>query len=133
MMVDAVDREAEFEEITDALVLTRSDDFNAMVAAELRGTLGHGHVYRVAPHPDDPHLLPPSIEPGILGSEALTFEELDRRFAAGARFVSRDPVDGEGTTDVVLFTVTPDGRLRAAADGNAGLVARGERLIVLSS
>lgn len=136
IMVDAVNREAEFEEITDALVLTRSDDFNAIVAAELRGTLGHGHVYRVAPHPEDPHLLPPSMETGILGSPELTFDELDRRFAAGARFVSRDSPDDQRTdrmaTDVLLFAVTPDGRLRAAVDGRAPHAVPGERLIVLS-
>lgn len=54
-------------------MLTRSDDFNALAAAELRGRLGHGHVYRVAPDPEEPDLLPPSPEAGILGSPALTF------------------------------------------------------------
>jgi hypothetical protein len=52
LMVDAVNREAELEEITDALLLTGSDDFNALVAAELRRDLGHEHVYRVAPDPE---------------------------------------------------------------------------------
>jgi NhaP-type Na+/H+ or K+/H+ antiporter len=130
-MVDAVNREAEFEEITDALVLTPSDDFNAMVAAELRGTLGHAHVYRLAPHPEDPNLYPPSTETGILGSTELTFEELDRRVAAGARFASRASTDPTNT-DVVLFTVTPDGRLRARVDGRGSDPTPGERLIVLT-
>jgi NhaP-type Na+/H+ or K+/H+ antiporter len=130
-MVDAVNREAEFEEISDALVLTRSDDFNALVAAELRGTLGHGHVYRLASHPENPHLLPPLTETGILGSEELTFEELDRRYAAGARFASRAAAE-IGPTDVVLLAVTADGRLRAAAERHAPELTGGERLIVLS-
>jgi NhaP-type Na+/H+ or K+/H+ antiporter len=137
MMVDAVSREAEFEEITDALVLTRSDDFNALVAAELRGALGHGHVYRVAPHSEDPDLLPPATETGILGGPELTSEQIDRRYAAGARFVARDSTDEHGpdrrTADVVFFAVTPDGRLRAAVDGGAPAALPGERLIVLSS
>ena len=85
MMVDAVNRQAELEEITDALLLTGSDDFNALAAAELRGDLGHEHVYRVAPDPEQPDLLPPPRETGILGSATLTFAELDRRFAAGAQ------------------------------------------------
>ena len=42
MMVDAVGRDAELEEVTDVLLLTRSDDFNAVTAAELRSELGHG-------------------------------------------------------------------------------------------
>ena len=44
MMVDAVSREAELEEVTDAMLLTRSDDFNTLAAAELRVELGHEHV-----------------------------------------------------------------------------------------
>jgi hypothetical protein len=89
LMVDAVNREAELEEITDALLLTGSDDFNALVAAELRRDLGHEHVYRVAPDPEQPDLLPPPREIGILGGPALTFAELDRRFAAGAQITHR--------------------------------------------
>src|SRR4029450_5987609 len=88
-MVDAVDRDAELEEVTDVLLLTRSDDFNAITAAELRGELGHGHVFRVAPDPEEPDLLPPSREGGILGSPSLTFAELSDRFAAGARIIIR--------------------------------------------
>ena len=52
LMVDAVNREAELEEITDALLLTGSDNFNALVATEPRRDLGHEHVYRVAPDPE---------------------------------------------------------------------------------
>ena len=35
--VHSLSREAELEEITDALLMSRSDDFNALAAAELRG------------------------------------------------------------------------------------------------
>jgi hypothetical protein len=136
MIVDAVSREAELEEITDALLLTRSDDFNALAAAELRSRLGHGHVYRVAPDPEEPDLLPPSAEAGILGNTALTFAELDRRFAAGARFITRDvrqsvSADG-GASDVALFALNADGRLTVAADGRPLESRAGARLIVLS-
>ena len=54
IMVDAISREAELEEVTDALLLTQSDDFNTLGAAELRDELGHRHVFRVAPHPSEP-------------------------------------------------------------------------------
>src|SRR6185503_1920398 len=87
LMVDAITREAELEEITDALVLTPSDDFNALAAAELRTELGHGFVHRVAPAPET-DLLPPSTDTGLLGNAALTFDELDRRFASGERLVA---------------------------------------------
>jgi NhaP-type Na+/H+ or K+/H+ antiporter len=135
IMVDAISREAELEEVTDALVLTRSDDFNTLVAAELRDELGHGHVYRVAPHPDEPDLLPPSRESGILCDRALTLAELDREFAAGARIETRSadgPSSRGGTTaEVPLFAVTPTGQLHVAADGRPPIVRRGDTVVTL--
>src|SRR5215207_5319608 len=135
IMVDAPSREEELEEVTDALLLTRSDDFNALVAAELRKELGHRHVYRVAPHPDEPDLLPPSREAGILGDRSLTFAELDRQFAAGARIVSRSVdhiLDAEGSrTEVPLFAVAHNGRLSIAADGRPPNMRSGDTVIIL--
>jgi NhaP-type Na+/H+ or K+/H+ antiporter len=116
IMVDAISREAELEEVTDALLLTQSDDFNTLGAAELRDELGNRHVFRLAPRPDQPDLLPPAREPGILGDRSLTFTELDRRFAAGARIVTRSARDG-AEADVPLIAVGPAGRLSIAADG----------------
>jgi NhaP-type Na+/H+ or K+/H+ antiporter len=80
MMVDAITREAELDEVTDAFLLTRSDDFNALAAAELRVELGHQHVHRLAPHPDAPYLLPPAREDGLLPS----YDELAQALAGGA-------------------------------------------------
>jgi len=133
-MVDAISREAELEEVTDALLLTRSDDFNTLGAAELRDELGHGHVFRIAPHPHEPDLLPPSREVGILGNRSLTFAELDRQFAAGARIVNRrtDQVArGErDPTEVPLFAVTPKGRLSVATDGRALDMGSGDETVI---
>jgi hypothetical protein len=136
IMVDALSREAELEEVTDALLLTRSDDFNTLGAAELRDELGHGHVYRVAPHPDEPDLLPPSREVGILGNRALTFAELDRQFAAGARitwYQADESRRSDGRAEEVpLAAVSPNGRLRFAADGRVPDVRPGDTVIVLA-
>jgi NhaP-type Na+/H+ or K+/H+ antiporter len=137
MMVGALDREAELEEITDALLLTRSDDFNAVAAADLRGEVGDGHVYRVAPDPEEADLLPPSIDAGILGNSALTFAELTNRFTAGARFVSlsadENPRSDDTRIEVPLFAVTSRGRLRVAADGHPPDVRTGDTVIFLRS
>ena len=84
MMVDAVNREAELEEVTDALLLTHSDDFNALAAAQLRVELGHQHVQRLAPDPQAPLLVPPLHEGGLL----LSYAEMSRRFADGAQIVA---------------------------------------------
>jgi NhaP-type Na+/H+ or K+/H+ antiporter len=137
MMVDSVSREAELEEVTDVLLLTRSDDFNALSAAVLRDELGHQHVYRVAPDPEEPDLLPPSREAGILGNRQLTFAELDRQFAAGARIVSRNADESPGhdasRTEVPLFAVSPDGRLSIAANDRPPRVGPGDTMIVLAA
>ena len=85
MMVDAVTREAELEEVTDALLLTGSDDFNALAAAELRAELGHGRVFRVAPDPTRPTWLAPPTSRAS-SARRLTLAELGRRLA-GARIV----------------------------------------------
>ncbi len=135
IMVDAISREAELEEVTDALMLTPSDDFNTLGAAELRDELGDQHVYRVAPDPHDPDLLPPSREIGILADRSLTFAELDRQFAAGAQIVCRS-ADADHWSDgeppiVPLAAVGPDGRLRFAADGLRPDVRADDTLIAL--
>jgi len=136
IMVDAISREAELEEVTDALVLTQSDDFNTLCAAELRNELGHGHVFRIAPHPhpDAPDLLPPPKEVGILANRLLTYSELDREVAAGARLVTleangRPPTNGA----VPLFAITPAGQLSIAADGRPPVTRPGDTVIVLVS
>jgi NhaP-type Na+/H+ or K+/H+ antiporter len=135
IMVDAISREAELEEVTDALLLTPSDDFNTLGAAELRDELGHRHVYRVAPDPDDPDLLPPSREIGILADRSLTSDEFDRQFAAGAQIVCRN-AEADHRSDgkppiVPLAVVRPDGRLTFAADGLRPDVRVDDTLIAL--
>ena len=135
IMVDAISREAELEDVTDALLLTASDDFNALAAADLRNELGHGHVYRISPHPSMSDLLPPSRETGILGAPSLTFAELDRQFAAGAQIVSRN-VDQAlrakaEPAAVPLFAVKDTGKLRVAGDGRPLDVLPGDTVIDL--
>ena len=136
IMVDAISREAELEEVTDALLLTASDDFNTLGAAELRDELGHRHVFRIAPHPHEPDLVPPLSEAGILGNRSLTFAELDRQFAEGAHIVSTAanelPRSGGTETDVPLFAVTLDGQLSVAADGHRPDLGPGNTVIVLA-
>ena len=135
MMVDTVERESELEEVTDALLVTRSDDFNTLAAAELRPEIGHGHVFRLAPDRAMQDLLPPAGEGGILGNPDLTFFEVSRRFDVGARFVNHT-VDGSSLSEAgwgeVLFAVSQDGRVRVAADGGQPAVVTGDTVICLA-
>src|SRR5919108_746193 len=77
--VDLVSREEELEEVTDALLMTESDDFNALAAFELRQELGREHVYRLSPGGELLDLVPAYAEGRILFGENLTFSELTRR------------------------------------------------------
>jgi hypothetical protein len=103
----------------------------------LRGEIGHGHVYRVAPDPEEADLLPPSIDAGILGNETLTFAQLNNLFEAGARFVSlsadENPRSDDTRIEVPLFAVTSGGRLKVAADGHPPDVRTGDTVIFLRS
>ena len=110
MMVDAVTREAELEEVTDALLLTSSDDFNALAAEELRVELGHDHVQRLAPDPVSPFLVPPVHEDGLL----LSYAEMSEHFADGAELVAETTRAGT----IRLSFVHLDGTRKAVWSGS---------------
>jgi NhaP-type Na+/H+ or K+/H+ antiporter len=131
MLVDSLSREAELEEVTDALLLSRSDDFNALAATELRGELGHGHVYRIAPDPDRPDLLPPTMDAGILGRHEFTFAELSRRLAHGAQIVTLGGDAAAGANAVPLFVVARDGGLRRVTNGPRLMPREGDTVVAL--
>jgi NhaP-type Na+/H+ or K+/H+ antiporter len=127
--VDTVIREAELEEVTDALLMTESDDFNALAAFLLRHELGHDHVYRLPARAELLDLVPGYGEGRILFGEELTFAELTRRFAAGGRLV-RVPGARDGVTP--LFFVR-DRRLTVVTAGQRGEPAEGDTTIGLAA
>jgi hypothetical protein len=135
ILVDSLNREAELEEVTDALLLSRSDDFNALAASELRADLGHGHVYRIAPDPREPDLQPPPAAGDILGPEALTLGAFTRRLDNGARFV-QIPVRSNNGVQLVpepelLFVVEANGAMRAATNDRTADARDGDTLLGL--
>jgi NhaP-type Na+/H+ or K+/H+ antiporter/Trk K+ transport system NAD-binding subunit len=137
MMLDAMSREAELEDVTDALLLTANDDFNALAAVALRTELGHGRVYRVAPDIDEMDLLAPPDEPGILGADSLTSAELRQRFANGARLVEasvdgRSPRAGRSDGELALFVVSAGGALQVVTEREEPRTRAGDTVIVLA-
>jgi NhaP-type Na+/H+ or K+/H+ antiporter len=133
MMLDAMSREAELEDVTDALLLTANDDFNALAAIALRTELGHGRVYRVAPDIEEMDLLAPPDEPGILGAESLTSAELERRFANGARLVEgRSPRASRPNGELALFVITAGGALHVVTGREEPPTRAGDTVIVLA-
>ena len=132
--VDLATREEELEEVSDALLVTESDDFNALAAYELRDELGHEHVYRLAPSGEVLDLVPAYAEGNILFHADLTYAELTRRFEAGATLVqveSADRRDGD-SAPATLFVVSDSGELRVATGGREPPSAPGDKLICLT-
>jgi NhaP-type Na+/H+ or K+/H+ antiporter len=120
LVADATGRGAELEGITTVLLLTEEDDFNALAAVALDGTLDGG-VYRVAAPSQSVGVVAPFTRGEILFGATLTGEEIARRHGAGAEFIARtrdqDVPDGaellfvlrsDGRLDPVTATTTPD-------------------------
>jgi NhaP-type Na+/H+ or K+/H+ antiporter len=133
--VDLASREAELEEVNDALLLTDSDDFNALAAFELRQDLGNEHVYRITPRSELLDLVPRYAEGRVLFGSDLTFDEITRRFDDGAEVIAA-PVAGrdrrpEGSR--LLFTISPAGRLKVITAVDRGQPSPGETGIWLAT
>ena len=136
--VERAAREAELEEVTDALLLTGSDNFNALAAFELRQELGHDHVFRLANGTELLDLEPVYAEGRELFAAELTFTEMTRRFDAGAAIVVRQPADAAnghddatGQPSNLLFVVSPTGQLGVATAGAAPSPSDGDTTIWL--
>jgi NhaP-type Na+/H+ or K+/H+ antiporter len=135
MMLDAVSREAELEEVTDALLLTASDDFNSLAAAALGVELGRDRVFRVAPDREQMDLLAPPGDDGVIGDASLTSAELQRRLERGARFVhtaGRPTGATAVAAELPLFVVTASRAVRVVAAGEAPRARPGDTVIVLT-
>ena len=132
--VDLATREEELEEVSDALLVTESDDFNALAAYELRNELGHEHVYRLSPAGEVLDLVPPYAEGNILFRADLTYPELTRRFDAGAALVQVEPADRLDTDDALatLFVVSASGELTVVTSGRRPAWGAGDKRICLT-
>jgi hypothetical protein len=134
--VDVERLEDELEEVSDALVMTESDDFNALAAYELRQALGRDRVYRLASR-ETAAAAPGATEVRTLFGGKLTYPALSDRIEAGAEIVEL-PRDGPvaaptGGWSAPLFIVSADGRLQVAtADRRLEPTAR-DRLICLTN
>ena len=117
------------EEVTDALIVTESDDFNALAAFELRQELGRDHVFRLPPSGELLDFVPAYAEGQILFGKELTFAELTRRFDAGARLVE---VSGDGDGVTPLFVLRRS-ELRTVTAGLNPNASAGDRVIAVTT
>jgi NhaP-type Na+/H+ or K+/H+ antiporter len=134
--VDVERLESELEEVSDALVMTDSDDFNALAAYELRQELGRDRVYRLAARAIAAPAPAGASEGRILFTDELTFPALNGRIEGGAEIVKLPddgppgaPVEGRPTP---LFVISSDGRLQVATTGRTMESAAEDSFICLT-
>jgi NhaP-type Na+/H+ or K+/H+ antiporter len=125
----AVAQGAGFDGVTEVLLLTNEDDYNALAATVLAGN-SDMPVYR----------LPPS-QSGVVGSNTpgealfthtLTHPAMTARYTAGAN-ITTQPTDGAIPQDTdLLFRVDPNGLLIPITDSNPPDPQPGDTLVLLS-
>lgn len=130
MMLGALVREAELEDVTDALLLTTDDDFNLIAAATLREELGHRHVFRLAPD-ETGALAAPSDATDVLGDLSLTAAELGRRLRDGVREAAGADAHAPGSAP--LFVVAPGGGLRVVTPAGTPRVSAQDKVLSLAA
>ena len=126
-------RETALAEVSQVLIMTESNDFNALAAYELLQELGSGRVYRLAPDAGLIDLVGTSEEGGILFDKDLTYAEFTRRFEAGARIEEHTGTAGPANGATPLFVVAEDGSLKVVTAGTSADLEPTDRGIYLAA
>jgi len=122
---------AELEGITDVLLLTEEDDFNALASVNLRGSV-QGPVHRLGPPSPSHGVVAPYAGSETLFDSALTRPELARRYDGGARIVTCQVDEGIPAGHDVLFLVRPNGQLAPVTEADSPTPRAGDTAILLS-
>ncbi|GAA0673700.1 sodium:proton antiporter [Kitasatospora atroaurantiaca] len=130
LLAAATGQGAELEGITAVLLLTEEDDFNALAATILQGTI-EGPVYRLGPPGDSHGVVAPYTGGEVLFGADLTRPALARRYADGSRIVAWPLPDGIPEGHDLLFRVRKDGTLVPVIDGSTPLPEEGDVAILL--
>ena len=112
------------------LLLTTEDDFNALAAAVLAGSV-EGPVYRVGPQLPSHGVVAPYTGGEILFGAELTRLEVGHRYAGGARVVNRPGDDGIPPGMELLFLVRADGKLMPVTRARPPAPQPGDTMILL--
>ena len=130
LLASATARGAELEGITAVLLLTDEDDFNALAAAELAGTV-EGPVYRLGARRPSHGVVAPYTGGEILFGPRLTRYDVDCRCAEGAR-ISPAQRPGIPAGSDLLFLVRANGTLAPVTQTVTPLAGEGDIMILLS-
>jgi NhaP-type Na+/H+ or K+/H+ antiporter len=130
LLAAATGRGALLEGINAVLLLTTEDDFNALAAAVLVGSV-EGPVYRVGPQLPSHGVVAPYTGGEILFGAELTRLEVGHRYAGGARVVNRPGDDGIPPGMELLFLVRADGKLMPVTRARPPAPQPGDTMILL--
>lgn len=130
LLAAATGRGALLEGINAVLLLTGEDDFNALAAVVLAGSV-EGPVYRVGPPLPSHGVVAPYTGGEILFGAELTRHEVGQRYAGGARVVNRPGDDGIPPGMELLFLVRADGKLMPVTRAGVPVPQPGGTLVLL--
>jgi NhaP-type Na+/H+ or K+/H+ antiporter len=130
LLAAAAGRGAQLEGITAVLLLTGEDDFNALGATVLQGSV-EGPVYRLGARLPSHGVIAPYTGGEILFDQQLTRYEVSRRCASGGRICTR-PADGVAPADgSLLFLVRADGKLAPVTRTGPPEPQEGDNMVLL--
>ncbi|MFG2727221.1 cation:proton antiporter [Streptomyces canus] len=122
---------AELEGITAVYFLTAEDDFNALAAVLLRGSV-EGTVHRLNAPADSQGAVAPFIGGEVLFGPDLTWPTLSRRYEDGAAVLGQPAGDAVRPGSEPLFLVRRDGRLDPVTAGSTPLPRPGDTVVLLT-
>jgi NhaP-type Na+/H+ or K+/H+ antiporter len=122
---------AELEGITAVYFLTAEDDFNALAAVILRGSV-EGTVHRLTAPADSHGAVAPFIGGEVLFGPDLTWPTFSRRYQDGAAVVRQPAGDAPRPGSDLLFLVRRDGRLDPVTGGSTPSPRPGDTAVLLA-
>ncbi|GHC58071.1 cation:proton antiporter [Streptomyces cinnamoneus] len=122
---------AELEGITAVFFLTAEDDFNALAATLLRGSV-EGVVHRLAAPPESHGVVAPFVGGEVLFGADLTWPAFSRRYKDGAAVLAQPAGTALPPGCDLLFLVRPDGRLDPVTDAGTPPPGPGDTVVLLA-
>ncbi|MFD5658952.1 cation:proton antiporter [Streptomyces hirsutus] len=124
-------RGPELEGITAVFFLTAEDDFNALAATILRGSV-EGAVHHLGAPPESHGVVAPFIGGEVLFGADLTWQTLSRRYEHGASLLAQPAGGARPPGSDLLFLVRPDGRLDPVTEAGTPLPDPGDTVVLLA-
>ncbi|MEG3627579.1 cation:proton antiporter [Streptomyces poriticola] len=122
--------EVRLENVTEVLLLTEDDDFNALASIMLRDSVD-GPVHRIGAPEGTSATLASYSDDDVLFGGGLSRREVTARHARGARFVVLPRTEVMPADHDPLFVVRADGRLEPSAPAREATPRAGDAVVLL--